>query len=61
MKYTKLTVDQYPSAKCGDLLTIENQTYEVIGYTDAGSKLLVRIPGEFECFKLVLATKKAVS
>ncbi len=60
MKYEKLEIDHYPTAKCGDYVEVDNKVYVVIGYTDAGSKLLIQAQGEFNVFKLVRRTKKEV-
>jgi|GEM_PF-5524265 len=61
MKFKKLEIDYYPSSKVGDFVDIDNRSYQVIGYTDAGTRLLVQIPGEFEVFKLVKRSKKEQS
>lgn len=58
MKFKKMEIDNYPTVKTGDLLEIEGKTFQVIGYTDAGTKLLIQIPGEYEVYKLVKKAKK---
>lgn len=60
MKFKKLEIETYPTLKTGEHFELNGRTYEVIGYTDAGTKLLVQVPGEFEVYKLVKKSKKEV-
>lgn len=58
MKFKKIEVENYPTLKIGDQFEIDEKTYQVIGYTDAGTKLLVKILGEYEVFKFVKKTRR---
>jgi len=58
MKYKILEVESYPTLKTGDQFDLNGKTYQVFGYTDAGTRLLVKLSGDYEVFKLVKKQKK---
>ena len=58
MRFKKLYIDFYPSAKVGDLVEINKKLFKVVGLTDAGTNLLVQVPGEYEIYKLVSRKEK---
>jgi hypothetical protein len=58
MRFKKLLVDIYPSAKVGDFIEVGDRVFKVVGFTDAGLHLLVQVPGEYQIYKVLLTKEK---
>lgn len=57
MRFECLYTEKEVSGRCGDVIVLNERSYQVIGHTNFGKNLLVRSQDSFQVFKVQLKAK----